>query len=98
MISRMIFWSAQLEVIRRARLGTDAFDFEQPFRRTLDDLEYRLIEGTDQALGEAWADPLVQPKPKYFSMPLAEVGAVVRKKAARNCSPCSRLFSQVPLA
>ncbi len=42
--------------------------------------------------------PLERPEPKYFSMPSAEVGAVTRKNVALNCNPCSRWFSDVPLA
>ena len=66
MISRMIFWSAQLEVIRLRALGPDTFDFQQPLRNLLNDLKHLLTEGTHQALGKGRSNPLDEARAKVF--------------------------------
>src|SRR5919202_4837995 len=42
--------------------------------------------------------PRIMPEPRYFSMPSSVVGAVALRKAALNCRPWVRSFTQLPEA
>ena len=58
MISRTTFCSAHARGHSLLALGSDAFQFQQPVRFLLDDVEDLLPEGTDQLFREVRADAL----------------------------------------
>src|SRR3954452_694536 len=41
--------------------------------------------------------PRIMPEPRYFSIPSTVVGGVAFRNEARNCRPCVRSLTQVPL-
>jgi hypothetical protein len=98
MISLMIFCSAQLEAMRLTRIGPTPGTSP----RRLGSASIRSKTPSPNAftsLCAKWGPmPLINPDPRYFSMPSRVVGSEAFINSALNCKPWSRLLSHRPLA